>query len=105
MSSVIPERPEEERPAPSTSSPGWVVVPQHAQELTAEQQAALAESQRVARVWARVIIERLSRAQAAIDWSRDSAVQLIAFVRTHQELVIRLLLGAILLAWFGWWGG
>lgn len=102
MSSVIPERPEEERRAPPSSSPGWVVLPQQAQELTVEQQAALAETQRVARVWARVTIERLSRAQAAIDWSKDSAVQLMAFVRTHQELVIRLLLGAILLAWFGW---
>lgn len=102
MSSVIPERPEEERPAPPSASPGWVVQPQHAQELTIDQQAALAERQRVARVWARVTIERLSRAQAAIDWSKDSAVQLMALVRTHQELVIRVLLWAIFLVWFGW---
>jgi hypothetical protein len=98
----IPERREAEQPDPSPT-PGWVVLGQAAEEQTAEQRAAQADVERVARVWARVTIERLSRAQAAIDWSKDAGTQLMAAVRSNQELLNWLLLAAILRVWIGWW--
>jgi hypothetical protein len=101
---LIPERPAAEQPAPAPP-PTWVVVPQAPEQRTAEEQAKLAETQRVARVWARVTIERLSRAQGAIDWSKDTGAQLMAAVRANQELINWLLLAAILRVWVGWWRG
>jgi hypothetical protein len=102
MNPIVPERPQAEQPRPAVP-PTWVVLPPVVEERSVEQQAALEETRREARVWARVAIERLSRAQAAIDWSKDAGAQIMAEVRANQEWVNWLLLAVFLRVWVGWW--
>ena len=100
MNPIVPERPSEQLPTPAT--PGFVIIPEAAQERTAEEQREAERVQVAAKIWALLTFERLTRVQAAIDWSRDAGARLMAVVRSHQAEAEWLLLAA-LLGWLYLW--
>lgn len=100
MTPIVPERPSEQQPAPAT--PGFVILPETGQERTAEEQREAERVQVAAKVWALLAFERLTRIQAAIDWSRDAGARLMAVVRSYQAEAEWLLIAA-LLGWLYLW--
>jgi hypothetical protein len=90
MNPIIPNQPADEQPAPP--APTFVVVPEVVQERVAEADRI----QIAAKVWAFLKFDDLTRAQAAIDWSKDAGARLMAFVRSHQDLGRWLGLAALL---------
>ncbi|MGH2372447.1 MAG: hypothetical protein ACREOC_18165 [Gemmatimonadales bacterium] len=100
MNPIIPERPAEQQPAPP--SPGFVIQPEVVQERTAEAQREAEHIEIAAKVWALITFQDLTRAQAAIDWSRDVGARVMAFVRTHQTMVEWFFIVA-LLGWLYLW--
>jgi|SRR5882724_293157 len=98
MNPIIPERPRQEQPAPP--APTFVVMP----EVVQEQTAAAERIEIAAKIWALLKFQDLTRAQAAIDWSKDVSARLMALVRTHQEAAEWIFL-ALSLGFFLLWAG
>ena len=98
MNPIIPERATEQQPP--APAPTFVVVPEVVQERTQEAERI----EIAAKVWAFLKFEDLTRAQAAIDWSKDVGARLMAFVRLHHKQV-EWVLWAVSLGFIFLWAG